>query len=75
MVGMGWMDGMGRKSLKALILRAPLCGANKTKQSLPLSFTEMNQSSPEDVLRFLLVLLELLVRFWYVLVFTWKLIE
>ena len=29
--GMGWMgwDGMGWKSLKALILRAPLCGANQ----------------------------------------------
>ena len=24
----GWMDGMGWKSLKALILRAPLCSAN-----------------------------------------------
>ena len=30
-MGMGWD---GRKSLKALILRAPLCGANKSYQSL-----------------------------------------
>ena len=26
------LDGMGWKSLKALILRAPLCGANKWRQ-------------------------------------------
>ena len=32
------LDGMGWKSLKALILRAPLCGANKHIVSLTLLF-------------------------------------
>ena len=30
---MGW-DGMGWKSLQALILRAPLCGANKIEYKM-----------------------------------------
>ena len=30
-IGMGWDGWDGRKSLKALILRAPLCGANNGK--------------------------------------------
>ena len=45
---MGWD---GRKSLKALILRAPLCGANKSekKETIEMNISQGNKISPDTI--------------------------